>query len=77
MVVRYRYIWGPRGNLPGAPNWKGQLCRLLVRGGMNSALVESESGVLAVISRNALRKVKDGKEIFPMILNAPLKERPA
>lgn len=35
---------------------KGQLCVVLVRGLMNSALVEFEDGFRAVISRNALRK---------------------
>ena len=52
----YRYVWGPRGNLPGALSRKGQRCRLLVRGGMNSALIEFEDGSQAVVSRNALRK---------------------
>jgi hypothetical protein len=36
---------------------KGQLCRVLVRGGNNSCLVEFvEDGFKAVTSRNALRK---------------------
>ncbi len=37
---------------------KGQRCRVLVRGGMNSALVEFEDGYRVVTSRNALRSVK-------------------
>lgn len=37
---------------------KGQLCRVLVRGGRNSCLVEFEDGFKAVTSRNALRKAK-------------------
>jgi hypothetical protein len=52
----YRYAWGPRGNMPGAMSRKGQICRMLVRGAMNSALIEFEDGYLAVVSRNALRK---------------------
>jgi hypothetical protein len=35
---------------------KGQLCRVLVRGKMNSCAVEFEDGFRAVTSRNALRK---------------------
>ena len=36
---------------------KGQHCRVLARGGRNSALVEFGDGLQAVTSRNALRKV--------------------
>lgn len=57
----YRYAWGPRFRVPGLPvlDRKGELCRVIARGTMNSALVEFLSdGERAVISRNALRKVK-------------------
>ena len=54
MNFPYIYVWGPR--LMGFSR-KGQLCRVLVRGAMNSALVEFEDGFKAVISRSALRKV--------------------
>jgi hypothetical protein len=50
------YSWGPRGNMPGAMSRKGQRCRLLARGSMNSALIEFEDGFRAVVSRNALRR---------------------
>jgi hypothetical protein len=49
----YPYIWfwckvlGDR---------KGHPCRVLVRGGMNSALVEFEDGYRVVTSRNGLRR---------------------
>jgi len=55
----YRYAWGPRLQIPGLPvlNRKGELCRVVVRGAMNSALVEFLSdGFRAVVSRNALRR---------------------
>jgi hypothetical protein len=52
------YGWGPRGNLPGAMSRKGQRCRVICRGAMNSALVEFEDGYQAVISRSALRRSK-------------------
>lgn len=45
------YRWNRMGR-------KGQLCRMLVRGKMNSCLIEFEDGYLAITSRNALRKVK-------------------
>jgi hypothetical protein len=54
----YRYVWGPRGNLPGAMSRKGECCRVLARGSMNSALVEFTDGFWAVISRNALRRIR-------------------
>lgn len=40
---------------------KGELCRILVRGAMNSALVEFADGELAVVSRNALRRAEVGE----------------
>ena len=52
---QYIYVWGPR--LMGFAR-KGQACRVLVRGSMNSALVEFEDGFRAVISRSALRRRK-------------------
>jgi hypothetical protein len=52
------YAWGPRGNMPGAMSRKGEKCKLLARGAMNSALVEFSDGYLAVISRNALRRIR-------------------
>ncbi len=60
--MTYLYAWGPRWpEVPGLTsmgNRKGERCELLVRGGRNSALVRFErDGYLAVISRNALRKV--------------------
>ena len=36
----------------------GMRCRVLVRGTMNSALVEFENGEKVVTSRNGLRKAK-------------------
>ena len=53
----YRYAWGMR--YPRTLDRKGQECRVLVRGGRNSALVEYADGYKAVISRNALRR-RDG-----------------
>ena len=50
----YVYRWGKY-----RPELKGQLCRLISRGTMNSALVEFiATGEKVVISRNALRKAK-------------------
>lgn len=45
----YVYRWNRMGR-------KGQLCRVLVRGKMNSCSVEFLDGFRAVTSRNALRK---------------------
>jgi len=58
--VTYRYTWGPRLIIPGLPvlSRKGETCRLIARGAMNSALVESEDGYRAIVSRNALRRLK-------------------
>jgi hypothetical protein len=52
----YVYVW--RARYPRTLNRKGERCRVVVRGKMNSALVEFTDGFHAVISRNALRKYK-------------------
>ena len=52
------YAWGPRGNMPGAMSRKNERCRLLARGAMNSALIIFGDGYLAVVSRNALRRIR-------------------
>ena len=49
----YPYIWYWRKRLPER---KDQLCKVLVRGTMNSALIEFQDGYRAVVSRNALRR---------------------
>jgi hypothetical protein len=41
---------------------KGQRCRIIARGGMNSALVEFEDGFRVVTSRFAIRKVGNGAD---------------
>jgi hypothetical protein len=64
----YRYAWGPR--LMGF-NRKGQLCRVLARGAMNSCMVEFQDGFCAVISRNALRKA----EAYARAFNLPAAPR--
>jgi len=64
MDYPYIYSWGPRGHLAGAMNRKGQRCRIVApppgkKAGMNSALIEfAEDKFLALISRNALRRLK-------------------
>lgn len=47
--MTYLYRWNRMGR-------KGQRCKVLARGKMNSVLVEFEDGYWAVTSRNALRK---------------------
>jgi len=48
-MTLYIYRWNRQGR-------KGQTCRVLCRGSMNSCLVEFEDGFRMVTSRNALRK---------------------
>lgn len=50
----YIYRWK---NNPKRATLCGRKCRVLVRGAMNSALVEFEDGQREVISRNALRRL--------------------
>ncbi len=64
----YIYSWHPRGNLRGAMSRKGERCRVLVRGGWNSALVEFQDGYLAVVSQHAIRKKQQREESCQMKL---------
>ena len=50
-MVEYIYRWG---NNPKRLTMKNRICIVLVRGKMNSCLVEFENGQREVISRNAL-----------------------
>ena len=54
----YTWAWNSR---PYGPGWtpgnrRGQRCRVLARGRMNSALVEFEDGYRVITSRNGLRR---------------------
>jgi hypothetical protein len=53
----FDHVWWWRARLPGR---KGQRCRVLVRGKMNSILVEFEDGTRVVTSRFAVRKAPVG-----------------
>ena len=52
-MSEYIYRWG---NNPKRLTMKNRICIVLVRGKMNSCLVEFENGQREVISRNALRR---------------------
>jgi hypothetical protein len=58
--MEYPYVWGwTEKTRPALGDRKGQRCRVLARGKMNSALVEFEPDRYRVItSRNALRKAR-------------------
>ena len=51
----FDHVWYWRQRLP---NRKGQRCRVLVRGRMNSILVEFEDGQQVVTSRHAVRRIR-------------------
>ena len=59
----YPYIWAwakrPTKSWTEPGDRKGMRCRVLVRGGKNSALIEWEDGHRAVTSRNGLRRYHD------------------
>ncbi len=54
--VTYLYAWK---NNPKRLTLYGRKLRVIVRGPANSALIEFENGQREVISRNAIRKVKE------------------
>jgi hypothetical protein len=61
--VGYPYVWRWKTRLPER---RGQRLRVLVRGKMNSCLVEFQDGYTVVTSRNALRKAPLVDKTFSM-----------
>ncbi len=51
----YPYYWRVRARLPER---FGQACRVLVRGKLNTCLVEFQDGYKVTTSRNYIRKIK-------------------
>ena len=57
----YDYVWFWRWK-PWRPiDRKGQRCRVLARGKMNSIAVEFEDGFRTITSRHAVRRARGGK----------------
>jgi hypothetical protein len=57
---RWRNFFGARAAWFGdGVDRKGQRCRVLCRGSMNSALIEFEDGYRVVTSRGGLRKARE------------------
>jgi hypothetical protein len=54
--VNYPYVWTWKTRLPDR---RGQHLKVIVRGALNSCLVEFADGQRFVTSRNALRKRKE------------------
>ena len=65
MTFPYIYFWHRM-------NRKGQLCRVLARGKMNSCLVEFASGYQMVTSRNAIKRNPAARVIANQPRPAPL-----
>lgn len=54
----YRWAWGQSAHRVFDRCRKGELCRVVARGTMNSALIEFEDGYRTVTSRNGLRSAR-------------------
>jgi hypothetical protein len=52
----YLYVW--KANAMRTLDRKGQRCRIMSRGRMNSVQVEFQDGFRAIVSGRALRRVK-------------------
>lgn len=55
-MSEYDHVWYWRKNLPER---KGQRCRVVARGKMNSIEIEFEDGVRHIVSRYAVRKAEE------------------
>lgn len=53
--MKFDHTWWWRSRLPER---KGQACRVLVRGAMNTILVEFQDGLQVVTSRYAVRRIR-------------------
>ena len=60
MSIAYPYYYAWKNNEKRATMYK-RACRVLVRGAMNSCLIEFENGERCCVSRNAIRRI-DRKE---------------
>jgi hypothetical protein len=63
MTLDHVWFWRPRGDaladaagLPRMEDRKGQPCRVVARGRMNSVLVELADGFRVITSRHAVRR---------------------
>lgn len=78
----YPYVWTWGQGPMRALDRKGQRCRVLARGTMNSALLEFPDGFRTVTSRNGLRRAADSPLPAQLDLDgraheiAPAHERP-
>ena len=55
-MKEFPYLWVWKRSFMRPIERKGQACRVLVRGGRNSALIEVEDGFRMIASRNGLRR---------------------
>lgn len=55
-MTPYRWFWRQQPHRVFDRCRKGEVCRLVARGLMNSALIEFEDGYRVVTSRNGLRR---------------------
>ena len=60
-MTKFKYIWYWHKKPPGR---KGQLCRVLARGTMNSILIEFEDGCKYITSANGISKIKKMKTLI-------------
>lgn len=58
MTTAFDHVWFWRKNLPER---KGQRCRIVARGKMNSIEIKFEDGVHHIVSRYAVRRKIDTK----------------
>ena len=61
-MYNYYYAWK---NNPQRARWYKKRLRIIDRGKMNSVLIEFEGGERAIVSGNAIRKVKLPEVIQP------------
>lgn len=63
-TMKFDRVWYWNPNRSSCLDRKGQVCRILARGAMNSQLVEFRDGFRAVVSRNATRKIRAAHSAF-------------
>jgi hypothetical protein len=69
----FDHVWFWRSRLPDR---KGERCRVLATGALNSAMVEFEDGLVVITSRYAVRKVKQESSVQSKLFEGRTDARP-
>ena len=68
-MSEYPLVWTGRREVFGPSTGRGEPCRILARGRMNSILIEFKDGGGAVVSGNGLRRAEKWRSMARLVFN--------